>query len=95
MATLNKLSDLSTIGNTGVGGLFFDPKIIIGVFLCPKNFELNIADVQTNLIAATHATSKKARIYPIYDLLSPKDSSEDKIVQQFNTGAKKNGSRRF
>lgn len=89
MATLNKLTDLSTIGNTGVGGLFFDPKIITGAFLCPKGFELDIASVQANLIAATHNSTKRSRIYPIYDFLSPKDSTEQKTIQQFNTGAKK------
>jgi hypothetical protein len=89
MATLNKLSDLSTIGNTGVGGLFFDPKIIIGAFLCPKGFELDISSIQANLVAATHNSTKRSRIYPIYDFLSPKDATEDKIMQQFNTGAKK------
>jgi hypothetical protein len=89
MATLNKLTDSSTIGNTGVGGLFFDPKIIIGAFLCPKNYELDISSVQANLIAATHHVSKKLRMYPIYDLLTPKDSTEQKVVQNFNTGAKK------
>lgn len=89
MAELNKLTDLTTIGNTGVGGLFFDPKIIVGAFLCPKGYEIDVVDLQTNLIAATHNASKKARIYPIYDFLSPKDSTEEKIIQQFNTGAKK------
>lgn len=89
MAELNKLTDSTTICNTGVGGLFFDPKIIIGVFLCPKKYELDVTALQTNLIAATHATSKKARIYPIYDLVTPKDSTEQKVVQNFNTGAKK------
>ncbi|MFL5807938.1 MAG: hypothetical protein ACJ749_00375 [Flavisolibacter sp.] len=89
MATLNKLSDLSTIGNTGVGGLFFDPKIIVGAFLCPKGFELDISSIQANLVAATHNSTKRSRIYPIYDFLSPKDATEDKIMQQFNTGAKK------
>jgi hypothetical protein len=89
MAELNKLTDSTTIGNTGVGGLFFDPKMIIGVILCPKKYELDITNVQTGLIAATHHVSKKSRIYPIYDLLTPKDSTEQKVVQNFNNGAKK------
>lgn len=95
MSKLNELSRLQTGGNTGAGAIFLDPGSIVGAFLCPKNFEIDTtsftssADMQTALIAATHATSKSARIYPIYDFLTPKDSTEQKTVQTFNTGAKK------
>lgn len=89
MAELNKLTKALKSGNTGIGGVYFDAKMVIGAFLCPKGFELDVTDVQASLLAATHNSSKKQRIYPIYDFLTPKDSSEQKVVQTFNTGAAK------
>lgn len=89
MSKLNELLCLTTNGNTGTGACFFDPKLIVGAFLTPKGYEIDVAALQTNLIAATHNASKGARIYPIYDLLTPKDNTEQKTMQTFNTGAKK------
>lgn len=85
---LNELLCLQTTGNTGVGSCFFDPKNIVGVMLCPKKYEIDISALQTNLIAATHNVTKLSRVFPIYDLKTPKDNTEQKTIQTFNTGAK-------
>jgi hypothetical protein len=90
MANLNELQCLTTNGNTGSGQCFFDPKIIVGAFLCPKGFEVDVTTtLQATLIAATHNITKSARLYPVYDFISPKDNTEQKTIQTFNTGAKK------
>lgn len=88
MAEINQLECLVTAGNTGVGTCFFDIKNIIGAFLVPKNYEIDVVNLQANLIAASHSATKANRIYPIYDFTNTTDGTEDKTVQTMNTGAK-------
>jgi len=88
MAEVNKLDCLQTAGNSGVGTCFFDLKNMVGAFLAPKGYEIDVTDLQTALIAASHNDSKANRIYPIYDFSNTTDNTEDKIIQTMNTGAK-------
>lgn len=89
MATLNQFICLTSAGNTGVVPCFFDPKNIIGAFLTPKGAEVDVASLQSALVAKTHATSAAARWYPLYDFVATTDATEQKTIQTFPTGAKK------
>lgn len=88
MATINEFICLTSAGNTGVVPCFFDPKNIIGAFLTPKGAEVDVASLQANLIAKTHAASASARWYPIYDFETTTDNTEQKVIQTQPTGQK-------
>lgn len=85
---VNKLDCLITAGNSGVGTCFFDLRNMVGAILAPKNYEIDVVDLQANLIAAAHHASKANRIYPIYDFTNTTDNTEEKTIQTMNTGAK-------
>ncbi len=87
MAEINEIDCLQDTGNTGVGPCFLDYTNIVGAFLVPKGDEVDVTDLQTALIAKTHAANKADRWFPIYDFVNTTDNTEDKTVQQFNTGA--------
>lgn len=88
MATLNTLACANDVGNTGVGGCFYDPKNMIGAFLVPKGSEVDIASLQASLIAKTHHVSPSQRWYPVYGFETTTDSTEEKTVQTMPTGQK-------
>lgn len=85
---LNQLDCLQAAGNTGVGSCFVDIQKIVGAFLTPKGWEVDITDLQANLIAATHASSKALRIFPIYDFKTITDGTEKPVIQSFPDGSK-------
>ena len=85
MATLNTLACANDVGNTGVGGCFYDPKNMIGAFLVPKGSEVDIASLQASLIAKTHHVSPSQRWYPVYGFETTTDSTEEKTVQTMPT----------
>lgn len=92
MALLGAINCLGGTGNTGVQQCSFDPKLISGAILAPKGTVIStatLAGFKTALSNALYAASKTGRIYPVYGLTSPKDSTEAKTVQTFASGQKK------
>lgn len=87
MATLNQLTCQTNASNTGYGACYFDPGFIVGAFITPKGFELDVTNVQTALQAAVTAANKGQRIYPIYNLEGGKDSSESVVEDKKSYGA--------
>lgn len=89
MADLNKLNCLTSLGNTGFGSCVLDFKNIVGAIRLPKGAELDIADIKASLIAAVRNNNKALRAFPFFNLISTVDSTEEIVIQTFQTGAKK------
>lgn len=89
MATLSTLQCVTGAKNTGIGACNFDPKNIVGAFLCPPGYVIpaaSLATLQTQLLADSEANSKSARIFPIANFFDFKDSSEAPVVEKFGYG---------
>ena len=89
MATLSTLNCVTGAKNTGIGSCYFDPKNIVGAFLCPPNFVIpaaQLATLQAYLLAQSEIDSKALRIYPIGNFFDFKDSSEAPVVEKFGYG---------
>jgi hypothetical protein len=88
MATINKLTDNTRYGNTGILGPFTDLKNIIGAIIVPKGYELDVTTPQATLQALCLNANPLLRGYPVFDFEATKDGSEAKTVQSMATGAK-------
>lgn len=89
MATINAIQCSTNLKNTGVCDCFFDPKLIIGKILGPKNRVLTqaeIDDIQATLEALTQ-TTRANRIFPVQNLLAITDGSEEPTFQTFGYGS--------
>ena len=87
---LNKIFCGADVKNTGVCECYFDPKLIIGAILVPKNKvftsdELLDAVIQDTLEDATK-TTKNLRIFPTSRFEAITDSSESPVQQTFGYG---------
>lgn len=90
MEGLNKIICAANVKNTGICECFFDPKLIDGYILVPKDrvfteTELLDANIQATLEAAI-AVSPAGRIYPVNGLVAITDNSEDDVIQTFGYG---------
>jgi hypothetical protein len=86
--TINAIQCVTTLKNTGSCDCFFDPKLIVGKILIPKNRVLTQAEVdaiQATLEALVTA-AKKDRIFPVQKLVAVTDGSEEPTFQTFGYG---------
>lgn len=89
MATLNTLQCVTGAKNTGIGSCFFDPKNIVGAFLCPPNYVIpaaQLATLQAKLIADSENDSKAARIFPVSNFFDFKSNSEGVVEEKYGYG---------
>lgn len=93
MSLLNSLDCIDEAGNTGIGTCFLDFKKIIGAILTPKGFILTSTNLATSaslitaLQAASLATLKANRIFPIGNIVNAEDNSSGLTKQTFGYGA--------
>lgn len=90
MEGFNKIFCGQDAKNTGICDCFFDPKLIVGAILVPRNKvftedELLDANVQATLEALIEAT-KKNRIFPIQGFVAITDNSEEPVEQTYGYG---------
>lgn len=85
---LNKIQCAETLKNTGVCDCFFDPKLIIGKIMIPKDRVLTQAEVDDiqNTLETLAQDSKSARIFPVQGFLQITDATEDPTYQTFGYG---------
>jgi hypothetical protein len=93
MEGLNKIFCGSDVKNTGICECFFDPKLITGAILVPKNKvftsdELLDANIAATLAAAVSA-AQASRIYPFQPFETITDNTEDPTRQTFGYGTVK------
>lgn len=91
MEGINKIFCGSDVKNTGVCDCFFDPKLITGGLLIPKDKvftedELKDENIQATLEAAVQ-DAKNIRIFPLPSFNGITDNSEDDVVQTFGYGS--------
>lgn len=94
MEGLNKIFCGADVKNTGICECYFDPKLITGAILVPKNkvftsTELLDANIQTTLETAARAT-KTSRIFPFQPFEQVTDSTEAPVKQTFGYGGSVN-----
>jgi hypothetical protein len=91
MGSINEISCLTSVGNTGIVPCGLDFKFPQGIIIAPKGSQFdtsaNEGNVLTTLTALFYNTSKTARFYPLYNTLMVQDQSEKKQVQTFPSGA--------
>lgn len=92
MATegLNKIFCGTDIKNTGICECFFDPKLLEGALLVPKDKVFTEDELSDANIAATMAAlilaNKNLRIFPIQGFVQITDNSEEDTIQTFGYG---------
>lgn len=91
MEGINKIFCGTDVKNTGVCDCFFDPKLMTGGLLVPKDkvfteTELMDANIQATLEAAVQ-DAKNIRIFPLPTFNNITDSSEEDTVQTFGYGS--------
>lgn len=91
MEGLNVIFCGADVKNTGVCDCFFDPKLITGGLLIPKDkvftsTELLDVNIQATLEAAV-ADSKNLRVFPLPSFNNITDNSADDTVQTFGYGS--------
>lgn len=72
-----------------MGSCFFDPKNIVGAFLCPPGYVVPaaaLATLQTQLTNDSYADVKASRIYPVPNFFDFKDASEKPVEEKFGYG---------
>jgi hypothetical protein len=90
--TLNQLVCVSKCGNTGQGDCFLDPKKIEGFFLAPSTWTKTAAQIAAGFKASLQADTYAAvgtRIFPVHNLISINDGSEELVIETLGYGAKK------
>ncbi len=92
MATLNAISCLSTVGNSGNSKCYFDPAFISGAIMAPTGQIIdptaNSGNLLTTMTALFYNVSKSGRLFPFYDFEKPTDNSDKLILQSMPNGAK-------
>lgn len=89
MNKLNALQCGTSLKNTGACDCFFDPKLIVGGILIPKNRVLTQAelnDIQATLEGLAEDDSKSLRIFPVQKFVAITDASEEPTFQTFGYG---------
>ena len=89
MAQLNFIACADVFGNTGIGKCSMIPKNVVSVFLVPNNFVItpaNAANLQTFLQGKAQAANKSERIFPIHNINTFTDSSEDPVSETTGYG---------
>lgn len=91
MSSINEISCLTSVGNTGIVPCGLDFKFPQGIIIAPKGTTIDVSantgNILTTLAAMFYNTSKTARLYPLYNTLMVQDQSEKKQVQTFPSGA--------
>lgn len=92
---LSEIECLENVENTGVDACTFDPKMIVGVIMTPKRFQISLtamtggdAAVLTFIQDAILNDNKALRLFPINNLEGIADSSEALVVQTMPYGGK-------
>lgn len=90
MEGFNKIFCGQDAKNTGICDCFFDPKLIVGAILVPRNKvftqeELLDANVQATFEALIEET-KKNRIFPVQGFVAITDNSEEPVEQTYGYG---------
>lgn len=92
MATLNAISCLQTVGNTGNPKCYFDPAFISGAIMAPTGAiidpSLNGGILLTTMTPLFYNVSKAGRYFPLYDFEKPTDGSDKLVLQSMPNGAK-------
>jgi hypothetical protein len=90
MEGLNRIFCGTDAKNTGICDCFFDPKLMIGAILVPKNKVFTEAELLDDVIQDTLETlvmtTKKNRIYVIQGFVAITDSSEEPTNETFGYG---------
>jgi hypothetical protein len=91
MEGINKIFCGADVKNTGICECFFDPKLITGAILVPRNKVFTSTELlDANVLATMNtaiSTVKNSRIFPIQGLLALTDNSEDDTIQTFGYGS--------
>lgn len=94
MEGINKIFCGSDVRNTGRCECYFDPKLITGAILVPKNrvlTETEISDLQIQLTLETAArAAKSSRFFPIQPFEQVTDGTEAVVKQTFGYGGSVN-----
>lgn len=95
MSDLSEIECLDDAQETGVDPCAFDPKMIVGIILTPKRWQISLTAIQGGdetvlefLQAAILNDNKALRIRPINNFEGITDSSEDLVVQTLPYGGK-------
>lgn len=90
MEGFNKIFCGQDAKNTGICDCFFDPKLMIGAILVPKNRVFTLEELKDENIQATLedlvAETRKLRIYPVQGFVAITDASAEPTEQTFGYG---------